>query len=83
MTDEDDWQALQALIRWFADNPDCSDSAEGVRALGLPDMTGLPEDAHARSSTQRRMAAEAMSMIGHAGYAIRKRDAAAHHGGEP
>jgi hypothetical protein len=74
MTAEDDFQALVALKSWFADHPDCSDPAAGVAALGLPDMTGVPQDPHARNRTQRRMAAEAASMLYHAGFAIRNRD---------
>jgi hypothetical protein len=75
MTAEDDYQALQALIGWFAEHPACTDPAEGVRALGLPDMTGVPKTRQARTTTQRRMATEAASMLQHAGYAIRNRDA--------
>jgi hypothetical protein len=75
MTAEDDYQALQALIAWFNDHADCTDPAEGIRALGLPDMTGVPPSRHARNSTQRRMAAEAANMLQHAGFAIRSRDA--------
>jgi hypothetical protein len=75
MSDEDEWQALQSLKAWFAEHPQCSDPHEGIRALGLPDMTGVPEDVHARNRTQQRMTAEALAMLGYAGYAIRKRDA--------
>jgi hypothetical protein len=80
MTAEDDYQALESLIAWFADHEDCTEPAEGIRALGLPDMTGVPENAHARNSTQRRMAAEAANMLQHAGYAIRNRDAGRRNG---
>lgn len=83
MTDEDDWEALQALVTWFAEHPRCADPAEGIKALGLPDMTGVPADKRARTSTHRRMAAEATSMLQHAGYAIRKREAAAGRPHEP
>jgi hypothetical protein len=76
MTPEDDFQALQQLKAWFADHPDCSDPAEGIAALGLPDMTGVPAKVHGRNRTQQRMAAEATSMLRHAGFAIRHRDAA-------
>lgn len=75
MTAEDDYQALQALIKWYGEHEDCTDPAEGIKALGLPDMTGVPKTRQARTSTQRRMAAEAASMLQHAGYAIRSRDA--------
>jgi hypothetical protein len=75
MTAEDDFQALQALIGWFAEHQDCTDPFEGIKALGLPDMTGMPQSRQARTSTQRRMAAEASNMLQHAGYAIRNRDA--------
>jgi len=75
MTAEDDYQALQALIAWFNDHEDCIDPGEGIRALGLPDMTGVPPVRQARTTTQRRMAAEAANMLQHAGYAIRNRDA--------
>jgi predicted component of type VI protein secretion system len=75
MTAEDDFQALLAIRAWFADHADCRDPAAGVAALGLPDMTGVPQDPHARNGTQRRMAAEAASMLQHAGFAIRNRDA--------
>jgi hypothetical protein len=75
MTAEDDFQALEAIKGWFADHADCCDPAAGVAALGLPDMAGVPQDPHARNRTQRRMAAEAASMLQHAGFAIRNRDA--------
>ena len=73
MSPADDYQALEALITWFAENPDCTDPAAGVKALGLPDVDSIPADVHAR--TQRRMAAEAAAMLQHAGFAIRNRDA--------
>jgi hypothetical protein len=43
MTAEDDYQALEALITWYGEHEDCTDPAEGIRALGLPDMTGVPQ----------------------------------------
>jgi hypothetical protein len=72
MNDHDTWNALQALNAWFADHPDCREPAEGVRALGLPDATGVPADRRAWTSTHRRMAAEAGAMLDYAGYAMRK-----------
>ena len=73
-TPDDDWDALEALKAWLAEHPDCTDPHEAVRALGLPDMTGIPDNPKARSSTQRRQAREARDMLQHAMYAIRTRD---------
>jgi len=77
MTGKEDFQALQDLKAWFAEHPECSDPAAGIRALGLPDMTGVPADpcARSRSRTLQRMAAEATAMLRHAEYAIRQRNA--------
>jgi hypothetical protein len=74
LTAEDDWNALQALKAWFAEHPESTDPAEGVAALGLPDMTGIPSLPAARTSIQKRMAREADDMFHHAQTAITQRD---------
>jgi hypothetical protein len=71
MTPADDWDALQKLKTWFAEHPGSTDPHEGITALGLPDMTGIPDLA---TSTQRRMAREATAMLEHARYVIEQRD---------
>jgi hypothetical protein len=74
MSPEDDYQALQKLKTWFAEHPGCTVPQEGITALGLPDMTGIPAIRALRTSTQRRMAREAEAMLHHARYVISMRD---------
>jgi len=74
MTPADDWNALQELRAWFGEHPGCTDPGEGITALRLPDMTGIPLARGSRTSTQRRMAREADAMLHHARYAISMRD---------
>jgi hypothetical protein len=71
MTAEDEWQALQDLKAWAADHPDRTPQ-QAVRALGLPDMTGVPADPNLRDRTQRRMAYEATAMLSYAEYALNR-----------
>jgi hypothetical protein len=72
---EDPAPVIQALKAWLDAHPECGDPAEAVRALGLPDMTGIPEDDKLRTSGQRRTAAAARDAMQHAGYALRSLDA--------
>jgi hypothetical protein len=75
MSAEDDYQALQKLKAWFAKHPESTDPAEGITALALPDMNGVPANrAQRTTSTQRRMAREAQAMLHHGQYAINMRD---------
>jgi hypothetical protein len=81
MTAEDEFQALLKIKAWYADHPESSDPRAGIAALGLPDMTGVPQDKRARNRTQQRMAAEAVSMLKYAEYVIRTRDGIKHQSG--
>ena len=66
---------IDALRQWLDGHQECTDPAEAVSALGLPDMTGIPEDPCQRTSGEQRRAAAARDALQHAGYALRIRDA--------
>ena len=71
LTDEDEIRIIKDLRAWFHDHPGVTDPAEGVKALGLPDMTGVAENVKDRDITQHRIAKEAELVLLHAGYAMR------------
>jgi hypothetical protein len=74
MSDEVQARVIGSLKKWFAGHPECSDPAEAIAALGLPDMTGIPADPKQRTSGQKRAAALARDIRQHAEYALRCRD---------
>ena len=74
MSDEDQGPVIDALKQWFADHPGSGDPDEAIRGLGLPDMTGIPENPGLRTRGQQRDAAAARDVRQHAEYALRCRD---------
>lgn len=73
LTDDDMWDVIQVLRAYLTDHP-LRTAEEAVKALGLPDMDGVPADPGARSARHRRMARQAREVLHHARYAVRMRD---------
>jgi hypothetical protein len=67
----DDHQPLiDAIKAWVREHPGCT-LDDVIAGLGLPDMTGIPEDPKERTAGQQRAAALARDALQHAGYVIR------------
>jgi hypothetical protein len=71
LTGEDEDNAIRDLRAWFREHPNVTDPEAAIKALGLPDMTGVPADPKARTKIHWRMHRDAKLILQHAGYAMR------------
>jgi hypothetical protein len=83
LTSEDEDQALADLKEWFREHPEVTDPEAGIKALGLPDMTGIPADPKARTGTHKHMLRDAQTILIFAGYAMRHEANLRGRGGSP
>lgn len=67
----DDHQPVIDAIKEYAQAHRRCTEGEVIEALGLPDMTGIPQSRAARTAAQQRAAERARDARQHVGYVIR------------
>jgi hypothetical protein len=73
MSEEDNERARLAIQEYVREHCGCTPD-EVIKALGLPDMTGIPADRRARTNEHKRRAAEADLMLHYATFHVGLRD---------